>query len=110
MNPGDLRHRITIQSPTGTAQNQCGEDVPAYTTFATVWAAVEPLRGREYLEAQKIRPEMQYRVRIRYLAGVTTDMQVVYRGKILDIQSIINVDERNRELHLMCLEGDQNGV
>jgi len=108
MNPGELRHRVTIQAPTGTTQNECSEDVPTYVDFATVWAAVEPLRGREYFEAQKIRPEMQYRVRMRYLAGVTTDMQVIYRGKILDIQSVINVDERDAELHLMCLERIQN--
>ena len=32
----------------------------------TVWASVEPTRGREYQEAQRVRPELTYKVTTRY--------------------------------------------
>lgn len=31
-------------------------------------------------------------------------MRVSYDGKVYDIQSIININERNREIELMCEE------
>ena len=60
-----LRHRVTFQKPSGKVTNSMGEDIPLYLDFATVWAAVEPLTGREYSEAQKIRAETTYRVTVR---------------------------------------------
>ena len=104
-----LRHRVTFQKVTGTTRNGMGEDVPAYTDYATVWAAVEPLTGREYTEAQKIRAETTYRVTARYLAGVTPDMRIVHSTacnvqRILEIQSILNIRERNIELQIMASE------
>ena len=104
-----LRHRITFQKPGGTVKNSMGEDVPVYSDFATVWAAVEPLKGREYAEAQKIRAETTLRVTTRYLSGITTDMRIVHRNKTLNIASVLNIDERNIELQIMAVDGDVSG-
>lgn len=105
MNPGELRHRITIQAPTGTTVNAANEDMPIYEDWKPVWANVKPLRGKEYLEAKKIRVEMMYKVIIRYMQGVTDEMQVILKdGRILGIQNAINLDEKNTEIHLMCIE------
>jgi len=99
-----LRHRVTFQEPKGVAKNGMGEDVPVYVDFAIVWANVAPLRGREYHEAQKVRAETTYRVTTRYLKGVTPDMRILHNGKTLEIQSILNIEERNTELQIMASE------
>ena len=49
MEAGQLRHRVTIQQATETTDG-FGGVTQAWATFATVWAAVEPLTGREYLQ------------------------------------------------------------
>jgi SPP1 family predicted phage head-tail adaptor len=103
MNPGDLRHRVIIQRPTET-KDQYKRPATGWSDFATVWAAVEPLRGREFLLAQNTNTELTVRVRIRYFRGVTPGMRVVYGSRIFDIQSAIDVDERHQEMHLMCAE------
>lgn len=103
MNPGQLRHRITIQQPTETV-DQYKRPTTGWADYATVWAAVEPLRGREFLLAQNINTELTIRVRIRYLRGVTPGMRVKYGDRIFDIQSVIDLEERHREMHLMCVE------
>jgi len=78
--------------------------VVALTTVATVWGSVEPMRGQEYLEANRLGAAVDTRIRIRYLSGVLPSMQVVYGAHTYDIKSVINVNERNIEMQLMCRE------
>jgi len=104
-----LRHRITLQKPSGVTKNTLGEDVPTYGDFATIWANVEPMTGREYQEAQKIRAETTYRVTIRYLAGLSTDMRIIYGGRELEIVSILNIGERNVQMQIVASEVDKHG-
>jgi SPP1 family predicted phage head-tail adaptor len=75
----------------------------ALEAFA-VCAGVEPLTGKEYEEAQKLRAETTYRVTTRYFGGITPDMKVLFRNKTLHIVSVINVEERNRELAITAYE------
>jgi len=69
---------------------------------------VNPMTGREYQEAQKIRAETTYRVTTRYFSGITSDMRILFKNKELLIQSVLNVEERNRELQIICTETDKN--
>lgn len=104
MNPGALRHRVTIQKPR-EGQSRAGQPVQEWDEVATVWAAVEPLRGREYWAAAQVQAEATTRVRIRYRKGIRPDMRVVYGGRIFQIVAPpIDPEERHREIHLMCKE------
>lgn len=103
MNIGDLRHRITIQQPVESS-NTFGEVEKTWQDVATVWASIEPLRGREYFDSQQINAEVTTRIRIRYRPGIKPKMRVVYGERIFDIQSVIDVEERHKEIHLMCKE------
>jgi len=103
MQSGTLRHRITLQTFT-TAPDSYGEPIKTWSDLATVWAAVEPLTGREYFQAQQTHAEVTYRVRIRYRADVVPTMRIAHAGKTLEILAAIDVGERRREMHLMCRE------
>ncbi len=103
MNAGRLRHRIRIQTPTA-ARNGYGEQIITWTTLATVWAAVEPLRGRELYDAEQVQAEISHRVRIRPYPGVTPQMRVLFDSRVLMIETVINVEERGRDMQLMCRE------
>ncbi len=70
----------------------------------TVWAGVEPTRGREYQEAQRIRPELAYKVTTRYHKEITPDMLIQYKNRFFEIVSVINVRERNEMLEIICTE------
>ena len=104
-----MRHRITFLKPTGTYKNSMNENVPDYKEVRTVWAFVAPKTGREYDEAQKLRAETTYNVHTRYFADVTADMQIKYNNKIFKIESVLNIDERNEELHIVASEVDSFG-
>ncbi len=103
MRAGDLRHKVTIQQKTITKDTE-GIPSETWTDFATVWAAIEPLQGREFFSAQAINAQVTTRIRIRYLAGISPTMRVSYGTRIFDIQAVIDVEERHLELQLMCQE------
>lgn len=105
---GAYRHKITIQTPTETLDG-FGQAVKSWSTFATPFASVEPLQGREYFSSSQFQAEVTTRVRLHYLSGVTAKMRVSWDGRIYNIQSIINPAERNREMQLMCSEGVNDG-
>lgn len=103
MRAGELRHRITLRIAT-VSQDDCGQPVQTWTDHATVWAAVEPLRGREYFESQQQQAEVTTRIRIRYRAKVSPVMRVKWGVRIYKIEAVIDPDERHQELQLMCAE------
>ncbi len=104
MRAGELNKRITIQTKGTPTRDSFGAEVIAWSTFATVWAAVEPLSGREYLAAQQATATVDTRIRIRYFAGVLPEMRIVYGSRTFEIVSVINVKEVGRELQIMCRE------
>ncbi len=110
MQAGKLRHRVTIQqlvagSPQRTAT---GQHDTTWTDVTTVWAAVGPLSGRRLEAANATWSAVRVEILIRYRAGVTAGMRVVYGGRYYLIEAIIDPQERHRELRLMCAEGAVN--
>jgi SPP1 family predicted phage head-tail adaptor len=103
MRIGKLRKRVQLQH-LARNQDSFGEAVSSYTPYATVWASVEPLQGRELEHAQQISAEVTHRVTIRYNAAVTSEHRVVYGNRTLEIEAVINPEERNEMLVLMCKE------
>lgn len=103
MRAGRLRHRITIQNPT-KQRNAVGETVLAWTDLATVPAAVEPVSGKEFFAAKQIIAEVTHKIRTRYLLGVSPQSRILFNGREFEVNSVINPDERNRELEIMATE------
>jgi SPP1 family predicted phage head-tail adaptor len=103
MNSGELRHRIKIQKLEKN-QDTFGQPVESWPDVATVWASVEPLVGRQFFEAETITHELTHKIKLRYRQGVTPSMRVKFGDRYFQIVSIINYQERNRELQLMCRE------
>lgn len=103
MNPGSLNRRITIQKQT-SARNAEGVASKEWEPVTTVWAGIEYLRGREYFQAASINSEVTARIRIRYRQGLTAHMRVVYGERIFEIINVFDIEEKHREIHLMCKE------
>ncbi len=103
-----MRRLITIQRLTG-ARDTTGNETATYSTFATVYAWIEPYigsarAGREEFSGGEIQGLDYTRFHIRYLAGVTPKDQILYNGRVFDIQAVNNRDERNFEMELLAKE------
>lgn len=100
---GDLRHRVTIQQLT-TTYNEYNEPVQTWSDVAAVYAAVEPLSGREFFAAEQTQARVNTRIIIRYRAGIMPTMRVAWGARIYNIRAVIDTEGRHEELQLMCEE------
>jgi SPP1 family predicted phage head-tail adaptor len=104
MRAGLLRHRVEILSKV-VARNEFNEEVIAWTNVvARVWAAVEPLSGREFIEGRQVEADVSTRIRIRHRPGIRPEMRVAWGDRTYTIQAVLDHLDRSRELHLMCTE------
>lgn len=100
MKSGALDQRVTLERYE-PLEDEIGQPVPHWVPTETVWAAVEPLMGREYLAAQAVQSELVARVRIRHRPGITTADRVTHEGTSYGITSVQDVRSEGRELVLM---------
>lgn len=104
MRTGRLRHYVEIQAPE-VVTDELGYQEVIWITAGHTWAAVEPLRGKEYWAAASLQAESTIKVTMRPPGiEITPSNRLVFNGRILGIESVVNVEERNRELVLMCTE------
>jgi SPP1 family predicted phage head-tail adaptor len=101
---GKLRDRITIEEKT-QVEDGSGGFSETWSTFATVWAEVLPTSSAERFFAEKLEMTTTHKVRIRYLAGLSSSMRINLGARVLKIQGIVNLEERDRFLELKCEEG-----
>jgi SPP1 family predicted phage head-tail adaptor len=102
IDPGRLRERITIQAATET-RNAIGEVVQSWATFAERWASVDGLSSREFLIQGQQQTDITHRVRLRYVDGFKSTMRILWRGRVLEITSLLEHGNRS-EHEALCTE------
>lgn len=101
MQPGQLRHRVTFQSPV-TTQDAAGQPVAGFTDVCTVWADVRYLGGLESLKADAPTSAARASVRIRRRADVHDGLVLQHAGRRHKITAVLP-DEQGREyLDVTC--------
>lgn len=104
MRAGRLRHRIAIEQQVLT-DDGAGGVTEEWVEIAAPYAAVIPLGGDELFAAQQTMPRVSHRIEMRYMHDIeSSTMRVVFRERVFDIEAVLNIDERDRELHLYCEE------
>lgn len=102
IDPGKLRERITIQQAAET-RNALGESKQTWATYAERWASVEGLSSREVLLTGQQQTETTHRVRLRYVDGFKSTMRILWRGRVLEITSLLEHNNRS-EHEALCTE------
>lgn len=100
---GDMKHRIKIQQRS-TTQDAAGEPANTWTLFAERWAAIERTPGNETWASAQRSGRVPTVFRLRYLAGVTPAMRVVFGGKVLNVLSAVDQAGRKEELLITAEE------
>ena len=103
MDAGKLRDRVTIQSKS-VVRDTYGAETITWSDVATVWAAVEPVTGREYLQQEQVRAQVTVKIRIRYRSGITPTMRAIYGTHVYNIEAVLEDLNTRRESTLMCSE------
>lgn len=100
---GRLRHRVAIQSQSTTLDDY-GEATGSWTTENTVWAAVEPVSGSERDIGEGKAGVVSHRVVMRYNTDVSPKNRLLFGSRVLNINSVLNHNERDERLALFCVE------
>jgi SPP1 family predicted phage head-tail adaptor len=99
-----LNKRVTFRIPTDPTTADIEQ--PEYIDGKTVWAAVQPLRGREFWQAQAVQSESTVKITTRYISGIKPDFQIRLpnEGENIDyeITNIIDVNMLHEWLEFMC--------
>lgn len=98
--------RVSLMAPSGPeeSRNALGEPALAWKEVAQTWASIKPLAGRELWQAQQVQADVTHAVRLRYRRGVDATMELDLQGRRLKIVAVLNIEERNRTLELLCQE------
>jgi SPP1 family predicted phage head-tail adaptor len=112
MQAGKLTRLVELQRLL-TAKDSTGAIPVAWTTYAKVYAHIDPYvdsarSGRETYEHEEVQSIVYTRVHLYYLAGVSPKDRVLYHAdsgdRKFDILVVNNRDERNEEMELICKE------
>jgi len=98
---GKLTEIVVVQSAVET-RNHLGETTLSWNTYATRWASVEGVTASESLDGQQS-TSVTHNVQMRYLDGLTTQMRLYWRGRTLEIISLLEHGRRS-EHQLICQE------
>jgi len=101
---GDLRHSVTvsINSTTGATFGTRGEVSYSSTTSFAAKAKIETLGGSEGLFVRQMFATASHRVTLRYDSRIDTKARLTLGSDTLHILAADNVQERDRELILIC--------
>lgn len=103
MRSGELRNKIEIQQAE-SVRDKVGGIRKNWVTYATIWAAIEPLRGTEAMVAQQVKATLTHRVAVRYDSRISARHRVKFGSRILEINQVRNLSEQGRQLELICSE------
>ena len=117
MRAGALRHRLTIESKTAGSPTRTatGASALSWATLLTVWGSLEPLSGRRLEAAQATWPQATFEARIRFRSEVTsadtagTPLRLSFGGRYFPVGKVLNLEERDVELRLLCSQGAARG-
>jgi SPP1 family predicted phage head-tail adaptor len=93
--PGELKHRLTLEEPVETPDG-AGGVTRSYATVTTLWAAVTPVAARASVEAASLAATITHRILIRWRDDVTTRHRLRDGARIFRIAALRESDGDGR--------------
>lgn len=100
---GAKRHFLTIQRAIET-RGADGAVLKEWVAVKQVAGSIEPVTGGESFIAEGTSASVQYVIATRPTTGIEPSMRAVLGTRIFEILAVMNVEERNREMKLLCTE------
>jgi len=94
INSGQMREKVTIQKSVDQ-QSAFGEVTIAWEDVATVSASIMGVRAADYFAAQQAGVLVTHRIRIRFFDGLTHQHRLLWRGRIMEISSVLEREVRS---------------
>lgn len=103
IDPGRLRHPVSIQAPAIFQDDYGGHDV-VWSEIATCMAEIVVLSAQSLERARGDDVEVTHRFVMRYRDNIDTSRRLVVGTRAFEIITIIDPDESRRFLHVTTIE------
>lgn len=109
-NTGKFRNKIDIQELNPDGVNENGYPVETWQTKHSLWANIKTVKGNETISASSELNTDTYRFIVRYTSGLHAKMRVIFKGRIFDVQAILNDDEMLNTQTIVALARNRDDV
>lgn len=92
LNAGEMRNKIEIQEYVESV-NENGYPVNDWETKHVLWAKIKTVKGSESINASAEINTNTYRFIVRYTHGLNAKQRVLFKGRLYDIQAVLQDDE-----------------
>ena len=103
MRAGLLSQRVTIERPVD-AQDLQGGVARTWAPALETWASVTPFGERDQQFYGQLYPRASHEVSVRYTDKIRRGDRLNMGGRLLDVVTLRNVDERGQDLRMICSE------
>lgn len=108
MRTGLLRNKVTIQEKS-TTTNDMGESVVTWVDSVDIWCELKPMvsQAKEYFASSSAQTQSRipFQIRMRYIPDLSVvNNRIVYEGRIIQIENILDTEERKRQLMVLGYE------
>lgn len=101
---GKRRSIVQIQSKS-TIPDAFGQPQEIWTTVCTLQGKIRAASQREVYQAGALTSQVTHVIEAWWLAiAIAAGMRAVSGTHIYKIQAVVNIEERNKELRILCLE------
>jgi SPP1 family predicted phage head-tail adaptor len=100
---GEFRERVSVQEEQRVTDTGGGVAL-GWQEVAEVWAAIDPLRGKENVQQEAVTGVGSYRISFRAGVVVTVAMRLVWRLRIFNIRAVRVLDARERLVEILAEE------
>jgi len=101
---GKMRYRVKIESATNT-RDAGGGLAQEFSPVRIIFANIKPKNANSTYRQGILQEKVTHEITIRYMTDIDTNSRITYGGRSFAVNGIINVDERDRFLTLLCEEG-----
>lgn len=116
MRAGRLRHRLVIEEPV-SVRTSTGAERVEWRAFAEVWAAIEPIRGKEQEQSGQLLGDVDTKVFVRWspkMAHVAAKWRLRHAERRMPttydvIGHPVHVALNQREIQFACRSGVNRG-
>ena len=107
----ELRHYVYLQHSTVVKDNEGGFTV-SWHTFKRCSCAIYPLRAEQIFQYRSINVEATHLIKMRGYISLTDKDRILFDGRIFEILTIENIQEKDVVKYITCkenpLEGDDS--
>tara|TARA_R110002153_G_scaffold58290_3_gene159911 strand:+ start:2492 stop:2842 length:351 start_codon:yes stop_codon:yes gene_type:complete len=110
---GGMRHKLQLQSKYVTPDGGGSDELTSWSTFANVFGSIVAESGGERMFGEQLQEPITHKIRIRFRRDISFKNRIQYKftnegisvTRVFNIKRVINVENRDRYIEIMCVEG-----